>query len=61
MRILCGICLAAVALSPGQTGKTRKDGKHAEGGPTQGIKTPGVQIPFAICSKLSFRTHHATP
>jgi streptogramin lyase len=40
MRILCGIWFA-VALCAGQSGKTRKD-------VPQGIKTPGVQIPFAI-------------
>jgi virginiamycin B lyase len=39
MRILCGIWFA-VALCAGQSGKTRKD-------VPQGIKTPGVQIPFA--------------
>ena len=39
MRILCGVWLAA-ALCAGQSGKTRKD-------VLQGIKTPGVQIPFA--------------
>src|SRR5271170_7778526 len=39
MRILCGIWLA-VALCAGQSGKIRKDFP-------QGIKTPGVQIPFA--------------
>ena len=39
MRILFGIWLTAV-LCAGQSGKTRKD-------LPQGIKTPGVQIPFA--------------
>jgi hypothetical protein len=39
MRILCGIWFA-VALCAGQSGKTKKD-------VPQGIKTPGVQIPFA--------------
>jgi virginiamycin B lyase len=39
MRILYGIWLTA-ALCAGQSGKTRKD-------VAQGIKTPGVQIPFA--------------
>ena len=41
MRILCGIWLAAM-LAWGQSGKTKKDA-----GPRQGIKTPGVQVPFA--------------
>jgi hypothetical protein len=41
MRILCGIWLAAL-LASGQSGKTKKDA-----GPRPGIKTPGVQIPFA--------------
>lgn len=40
MRILSGICLMAAVLAAGQIGKN----KHAE---AQGIKTPGVQIPFA--------------
>jgi len=41
MRILWGIWLAAM-LASGQSGKAKKDA-----GPRQGIKTPGVQIPFA--------------
>ena len=43
MRILCGIWLAAVQFSAGQSGKT----KHADPAAKQGIQTPGVQIPFA--------------
>ena len=39
MRILCGVWFA-VALCAGQNGKTKTD-------VPQGIKTPGVQIPFA--------------
>lgn len=39
MRILFGIWLA-VALSAGQSGKSKKEVQ-------QGIKTPGVEIPFA--------------
>jgi virginiamycin B lyase len=44
MRILFGAWLAlAVNASAAQSGKS----KHAETGPKQGIKTPGVQIPFS--------------
>jgi hypothetical protein len=44
MRILIGLCFAlAATLSAAQSGK----GKHADPSPKQGIKTPGVQIPFA--------------
>src|ERR1700731_1315850 len=44
MRILFGAWLAlAVTASAAQSGKS----KHAEIGPKQGIKTPGVQIPFS--------------
>ena len=42
MRILIGLCVA-LAVSAAQSGK----GKHADSAPKQGIKTPGVQIPFA--------------
>jgi virginiamycin B lyase len=42
MRILIGLCFA-VMLSAAQSGK----GKHPDPGSRQGIKTPGVQIPFA--------------
>jgi virginiamycin B lyase len=45
MRILIGLCFAlAVTASPAQS-KSRKDVKDPA--PRQGIKTPGVQIPFA--------------
>src|SRR5258708_5959934 len=44
MRILLGAWLAlAVTVFAAQSGKS----KHAEPGPKQGIKTPGVQIPFS--------------
>jgi virginiamycin B lyase len=43
MRILIGLCLAVAAtLSAAQKIK-----QHQEAAPQQGIKTPGVQIPFA--------------
>lgn len=44
MRILLGAWLVlAVSVFAAQSGKS----KHAETGPKQGIKTPGVQIPFS--------------
>jgi virginiamycin B lyase len=44
MRILIGLCFAlAQTLSAAQGGKGKKIAAH----PEQGIKTPGVQIPFA--------------
>jgi virginiamycin B lyase len=48
MRILIGLCFAlTVTLSAAQSGKGKKDAKHSDPPPKQGIKTPGVQIPFA--------------
>lgn len=47
MRILIGLCLTlALTVSAAQS-KPKKNGKQMESGPRQGIKTPGVQIPFA--------------
>lgn len=47
MRILIGLCFAlAVTLSAAQS-KERKDAKHSDPAPKQGIKIPGVQIPIA--------------
>jgi virginiamycin B lyase len=43
MRILIGLCFA-LALSAAQSGK---NAKRSDPAPKQGIKTPGVQIPFA--------------
>lgn len=46
MRILIGLCLAfTAAASAAQSSKPRKDSKSAT--VRQGIKTPGIQIPFA--------------
>jgi hypothetical protein len=48
MRTLFGFCFAlTVAVSAAQSVKAKKDAKHADLTPKQGIKTPGVQIPFA--------------
>ena len=48
MRILFGAWLAlSLTLSAAQSAKSNKDSKHAEISSKQGIKTPGVQIPFA--------------
>jgi hypothetical protein len=46
MRILIGLCVALATLSSAQS-KPKKDSKHAEAIAKPGIKTPGVQIPFA--------------
>jgi virginiamycin B lyase len=47
MRILIGLCVAlTLAASAAQSSKVKKDGKRPDPGPKQGIKTPGVQIPF---------------
>ena len=43
MRILIGLVAFAVTLSAAQSGKGKKNTTHSE----QGIKTPGVQIPFS--------------
>src|SRR5580692_5282638 len=48
MRILIGLCVAiTLAASAAQSSKVKKDAKLPDSGPKQGIKTPGVQIPFA--------------
>lgn len=44
MRILIGLVALAATLSAAQSGKNKH---QPEPGPKQGIKTPGVQIPFA--------------
>lgn len=47
MRILIGLCLAfAAAASASQSSKPKKDSKSTTTA-RQGIKTPGIQIPFA--------------
>jgi len=43
MRLLIGLVAVAMTLSAAQSGKGKKIATH----PEQGIKTPGVQIPFA--------------
>ena len=44
MRILIGLVALAATLSAAQSGKNKH---QPEPGPKQGIKTPGMQIPFA--------------
>src|SRR6202051_56976 len=47
MRILIGLCFALMMTVFGEQSNPKKDAKHANPGPREGIKTPGVQIPFA--------------
>jgi hypothetical protein len=47
MRILIGLCFAIMMTVFGAQSNSKKDAKHANPGPKEGIKTPGVQIPFA--------------
>ena len=48
MRILIGLCFTlTVTVSAAQSTTPKKDAKSADPAPKQGIKTPGIQIPFA--------------